>query len=169
MGTRADVRHEEAVAVIDARAEEVFAYLDDQTRLGVHMQRRSWMMMGGRMTYEFDADQGRAVGSVIKLRGHVLGMGIEVHEVVTERAPPRRKVWETVGVPRMLIIASYRMGFDLDDEGDGARLRVFIDYEQPSSPIGTVLAKLFAKSYARWCVGRMASDAAEHFRWRPRQ
>jgi hypothetical protein len=169
MGERADARHEEAVAVIDARAEEVFAHLDDQTRLGVHMQRRSWMMMGSRMTYEFDAHQGRAVGSMIKLRGRIVGIGIEIDEVVTERAPPRQKAWETVGVPRMLIIASYRMGFDLTGEGDTVRLRVFIDYALPSSLIGTALARLFAKSYARWCVGKMASDAAEHFRSRPRE
>jgi hypothetical protein len=168
--TKADPRHEEAVAVVGARAQEIFAYLDDQERLGAHMQQRSWMMMGSRMTYEFDALRGRAVGSIIKLSGRILGAVIEVSEVVVEREPSRRKVWETVGLPRMLIIAGYRMGFDLTPDGDEAtRLRVFIDYVLPPSLIGNALGKLFAKPYARWCVTRMASDAAQHFRTlRPR-
>lgn len=159
--------HEEAAAVVDAPAPLTFNYLDDRALLGTHMQRRSWMMMGGRMTYAFE---GRAVGSVIKLAGRVLGVTVEVAEVVTEREPSRRKVWETVGFPGMWVIADYRMGFDLSPDSHGAtRLRVFIDYVLPSSLIGRALGKLFAKPYARWCVTRMASDAAQHFRnFRPR-
>jgi uncharacterized membrane protein len=128
------------------------------------MGRRSLMMMGGRMTYEFDAAQGRAVGSVITLRGRFLGMGIEIAETITDRSPSRRKVWETVGVPRMLIIAHYRMGFDLTADGARTRLRVFIDYSLPAASIGAVFGAMFARSYARWCVGRMADDAVRQFR-----
>jgi hypothetical protein len=162
---RVDALHEEAVAVVDAPASEIFTYLDDHALLATHMRRRSWMMMGGRMTYEFDALEGRAVGSVIKLAGRVLGLTVEVAEVVTEREPSHRKVWKTVGSPRMWVIADYRMGFDLSPDSHGAtRLRVFIDFVLPSSLIGRALGKLFAKPYARWCVTRMASDAAQHFR-----
>lgn len=103
---------ETASAEIAATPKQLFAHLDDHTRLAAHMEKRSAMMMGGRMTYAFDDAGGRAVGSVIRMGGRVLGVTIEVEEVVTERIPPRRKVWETIGRPRLLIIGAYRMGFD---------------------------------------------------------
>jgi hypothetical protein len=67
------------------------------------------MMMGGRMTYAFDAAGGRAVGSVIKMGGSFLGIRLAVEEVVIERQPPHHKAWETVGQPRMIVISRYRM------------------------------------------------------------
>lgn len=143
---------------------ELFERLDDQTRLGAHMAKRSMMMMGGRMTYAFDAAKGRAVGSVIRMGGSFLGLSLDVEEVVTERDPPRRKVWETRGTPRMIVIAHYRMGFEIAPLAAGrSRLRVFIDYTRPTTLAGALLAPLFAPVYARWCVKRMADDAAAHF------
>ena len=85
--------HHQKEAIIPAPQAEVFAYLDDQTRLAAHMEKRSMMMLGGRMTYAFDAGQGRAVGSVIRMGGHFLGLSLVVVEVVTERTPPASKTW----------------------------------------------------------------------------
>jgi hypothetical protein len=122
------------------------------------------MMMGGRMTYEFDATKGQAVGSVIRMAGSFLGLTLDVEEVVTERIPPFRKTWETRGHPRMIVIDGYRMGFEVSDAGAGhSRVRVFIEYNRPKSVAGTLLAPVFAPLYARWCVKRMADDAALHF------
>ncbi|HEY0834247.1 MAG TPA: SRPBCC family protein [Azospirillum sp.] len=150
---------EMASAEIAATPEQLFAHLDDHERLAAHMEKRSAMMMGGHMTYAFDDTGGRAVGSVIRMGGSVLGVTLEVEEVVTERIPPRRKVWETVGRPRLLIIGAYRMGFDIEPKGGGSTVRVFIDYRHPTSLAGRVLGRLFARAYARWCVERMAQDA----------
>ena len=44
------------------------------------------------------------------MNGRILGLKLSLDEVVTERDPPARKVWETVGVPRLLVIGPYRMG-----------------------------------------------------------
>ncbi|WP_234841878.1 hypothetical protein [Sinorhizobium meliloti] len=52
----------------------LFDYLDDQASLGSHMQKPSMMMLGGRMSYEFDEARGRTVGSVIRMRGNILGL-----------------------------------------------------------------------------------------------
>lgn len=153
-------------AVVDVRAnpQDLFDRLDDQAQLGAHMGERSMMMMGGRMTYEFDAAKGRAVGSLIKMGGSFLGIPLSVEEVVVTRDPPHRKVWETRGSPRILIIGNYRMGFEITPrDGGRAHLRVFIDYDLPASAFGLVAGKLFAPMYARWCVERMAKDAARHF------
>jgi uncharacterized membrane protein len=154
---------EEAAVEIHAPADAIFNYLDDQTKLGSHMEKPSMMMMGGRMTYVFDEAKGRAVGSVIKMGGGMLGLRLSVEEVVIEHAPPHRKAWETRGHPHLLIIGAYRMGFEIAAAGDRQRLRVFIDYNHPRSAPGRVLAVFLARMYARWCVTRMADDAASHF------
>lgn len=156
-------RHYEAAVRVAADPGRVFAWLDDQTRLAAHMQRPSAMMGGGRMTYELDVGRGQAVGSHIRMGGAAFGLSMSVDEVVTEREPPRRKVWKTVGTPRMLIIDRYEMGFEIAPDGDGSRLRVWIDYDRPARGTGRWLGLLLGASYARWCVGRMVSDAVDAF------
>lgn len=124
------------------------------------------MMGGGSMTLETDAMHGRAVGSHLKLMGVVWGLHLWLEEVVTERIPPRRKVWETVGSPRLVVIGSYQMGFDIEGAERGSRLTVFIDYALPASGFGRWLGLVLGRSYANWCTTRMSHDAAEHFRQR---
>jgi hypothetical protein len=153
----------EAVVTVATSADTLFDYLDDQEHLGSHMQKPSMMMMGGRMTYEFDEARGRAVGSVIRMGGSVLGIRLSVDEIVVEHTAPVRKVWETRGQPRILVIGAYRMGFEISPSGRLARLRVFIEYDHPASFVGQLLAWVFGPLYARWCVSQMARDAERHF------
>jgi len=154
--------HREAAAQVPAPAREVFERLDDQTRLAEHMGRPSAMMGGGRMTYDFDALRGQAVGSHIRMGGEAFGLRLFVDEVVTVRDPPHRKVWRTTGEPRLIIIGAYEMGFEVADEGTGSRLRVWIDYALPDRSWARRVPGL-AALYARWCVRRMVSDAVQHF------
>ena len=157
------IYHDQSEAIIKAPQAEVFDYLDDQTRLAAHMEKRSMMMLGGRMTYEFDATKGRAVGSVIRMGGSFLGISLFVCEVVTQRTSPTAKRWETRGPQRMLVIDRYRMGFDTRVIDCGTEVRVFIDYQLPPGPVGRWLGPLFAPFYARWCVSRMVKDVSRHF------
>jgi hypothetical protein len=153
----------ETIVEVAATPKQVFARLDDQTRLAAHMERPSAMMGGGRMTYEFDAGRGQAVGSHIKMGGSAFGLSLAVDEVVTERDPPRRKVWRTAGATRLIILDAYDMGFDVEPTSTGSRLRVWIAYALPKGWAGRLLGRLMAPGYARWCVGRMAREAAEYF------
>jgi hypothetical protein len=156
-------RHHEASTYVPALAADVFARLDDQVQLGEHMNRSSAMMGGGRMTYDFDEGRGRAVGSHIRMGGEAFGLKLFIDEVVTEREPPRRKVWKTVGAPRMLVVGGYTMGFDIAPAGSGARLTVWIDYDLPDTFLGALAGPLLAPMYASWCVERMVGDAKAHF------
>ncbi len=155
--------HDEVSVQVAAEPAVLFDHLDDQERLAAHMNKRSAMMMGGRMFYEFDAARGRTVGSAIRMGGNFLWLNLFVEEVVTEHERPRRKAWETSGAPRLIIIGGYRMGFEIKEGRGVAQLRVFIDYDLPQSPIGRMLGALFAPLYARWCVERMAIDAKHAF------
>ena len=156
-------RHERATALVGASAEAVFAYLDDPSALGAHMSERSAMMMGGRMTYDLDAAHGQSVGSVIRMRGTMLGLALAVEEVVVEREPPVRKVWETLGPQRLVVIEAYRMGFEIMRDGDGSRLLVFIDYTIPPTGLRWLLGWLTARRYALWCVRQMIRGAVARF------
>ena len=156
-------RHHESVVVLDALPDVAFAYLDDFTKLSAHMQKRSTMMMGSRVTIETDALGGRTRGSRVRMSGRVLGMELSLEEVVTEREPPFRKAWQTVDA-RLIVIGQYRLGFALSPRGGRSELRVFIDYDLPHKGVGLWLGKLFGRTYARWCTEQMANDALARFR-----
>lgn len=154
--------HHETTAKLNAPIEVAFAYLDDFRKLSAHMERPSAMMMGSAMAIETDEHGGRAVGSKVRMRGRMLGMPLQLDEVVTEREPPVRKAWETVEA-RLLVIGQYRLGFALQPDGNTSKLRVFIDYCLPRGVLGRWLGTLFGAMYARWCTRRMASDAIKRF------
>lgn len=170
VGARDYAHHEESHGRLRAPIERVFARLDGHTRLAAHMERPSWRTGWGRMAVHLDAREGRAVGSCLRLDGRVFGIELWVDEVVTERVPPTRKVWETVGSPRLLVIGHYRMGFTLATErpeDDDVTLTVFIDYALPDRGIPWLLGRLFGRWYARWCTTQMVADAQTAFGTRP--
>jgi carbon monoxide dehydrogenase subunit G len=155
-------KHFQRTVQVAAPAEEVFAELDDHERLSAHMMRSSMAMGGRSMRFEFDANRGKALGSVIRMVGTVLGLNLQVSETVVERDPPRIKVWKTIGEPRLLVIGRYQMGFKVQPQGEGSTLTVFIDYDLPVSG-WRVLGSLLGPSYARWCTNNMAVGAAAAF------
>ena len=152
--------HEESSGAVKASMEKVFARLDDHTRLSAHMNRRSWKMGWGTMETVLDEGQGKKVGSHIGLRGRAFGVTLYVDEIVVTRDPPRRKSWETVGSPQLLIIGAYRMSIELSDaEPQQTLLTVRIDYDL----LPGLLGQLLGRTYARWCVRQMLHDAQRAF------
>ncbi len=160
------LRHESS-GLVQSPMDQVFAHIDDHTRLSSHMSEPSWRTGGGRMKTELDAGRGQKVGSRIRLSGRVFGIELSVEELVMERDPPRRKVWETTGTPKLLVIGHYRMGFELSPQGNGSMLRVFIEYALPERGLARGLARLFGRHYARWCTQQMVDDAVKHFETLP--
>ena len=155
--------HEASNALVHAPVDQVFAYLDDPKALSAHMGESSTMMLGSRMSINVDADGGRVVGSKIRMDGRMMGIPLSLEEVITERQIPSRKVWQTIGTPKLLIIAHYRMGFELTPSGEATRVRVFIDYSLPTTAPGSWLGQLLGRFYARWCTKQMADGAAGQF------
>lgn len=101
------------------------------------------------------------------MTGRIVGLKLSLDEVVTERQPPTRKAWETVGSPRLLVIGPYRMGFDVTPRGSGSQHRVFIDYALPARWPERRLGRLFGGYYARWCTQSMVADAVKQFEGDP--
>ena len=73
----------------------MFAHIDDHARLCWLMSEASWKTGWGRMETVFNQGLGQTVGSPIRLSGRVFDIELSIEEVVTERDPLRRKVWET--------------------------------------------------------------------------
>ena len=163
MLTRSFAFHEASSVLRHGSAFQIFAYLDDPKALAAHMSESSTMMLGSRMSINVDADDGRVVGSKIRMQGRLMGIPLSLEEVITERQVPSRKVWQTIGTPNLLVMAHYRMGFDLTSSGESSMLRVFIDYSLPTTAPGSWLGRLLGGVYARWCTRQMADDAARHF------
>ena len=158
--SRSYTRHYEEQRIIPAAQQGVFEFADDPIKLASHMGESSSMMAGGKMSIEVDTGQGREVGSVIRMTGRVLGLNVGLEERVTERDPPNHKAWETIGTPSLLVIGSYRLGFDMSPEPTGTQMRVYIDYDLGKG----VLGRLLGRTYAKWCVRQMLKDTARHFR-----
>ena len=155
--------HDESTALANAPVDRVFAYLDDPKALAAHMGESSMMMMGSRMSIDVDADGGRVIGSKIRMRGRMMGIPLSLEEVIIERQVPYKKAWKTIGTPNLLVIAHYRMGFELTPKGDSSLVRVFIDYSLPTNAPRSWLGRLLGDVYTRWCTKQMADDAARHF------
>lgn len=154
--------HHQTSRLVRATPSAVFDELDDHERLSAHMMNSSAMMAGSKMKLRLDEAHGRGVGAKIALEGRVLGIALRVEEIVTEYQPPARKVWETIGEPRLLVIGSYRMGFTVEPQPTGSLLTVFIDHDLPSGLWG-VLGRLAGPFYARWCSVNLAKGVARRF------
>lgn len=70
---------------------------------------------------------------------------------------------KTTGVPNLILIGHYRMGFKLSPHGNGSTLCVFIDYALPERVPAHWLGRLFGPYYARRCTQQMVSAAVKHF------
>jgi hypothetical protein len=153
----------EARGIVEAPAEDVFAFLDDQENLSSHMSKPSGMMLGTAMKIVMEPDHTRRVGSRFGFTGSVLGIPLRVDEVVTSRTPPSGKTWETTAEPTLWVIGQYGMGFELVPQGPRTGLRVYIRYARPKGLLGRLLGWLLGPAYARWCTSVMVKDAARHF------
>lgn len=156
-------RHYSDHVLVPVSPEDVFAFVDDHTRFSSHMSESSWMMGGGRMSVNFDDAKGKTVGSHIRLRGRVFGLSLFVDEVVIRRDPPRSKVWQTIGRPRLLVIGAYTMGVEVTPATAGTRLSAFIDYNEPVGRVTKWLGRMFGKFYAWWCVDQMLVGTVKFF------
>jgi uncharacterized membrane protein len=144
---------------IAAAPETVFAHVDDFQNVGSHMTERSMAMVGNHLRLDRLSENATGVGARYRWHGRIAGLTVDLTEVVTEWVPNRRKVWETVGQPRLIIMSGYRMSFTVAPTSAGTVLTITIEYERPGSLVGRVLGWLLGDAYSRWCLRRMCRDA----------
>lgn len=150
--------HAELARRVDDSAASVFSRLDDHRRLAGHMEQRDWRMLGSRLDLAIDPGASE-VGQHMRWHGRIAGLAVAADEAVIERTPPSRKVWETVGSVRLLVIGAYRMGFAIEPDGRGSRVVIHLDYALPERAPWRWLGRVLGKRYARWCLERMMQEA----------
>lgn len=122
------------------------------------------MADGGRQeAIALDGGVWQCVGSYMRLIGTAFGIRLRLDTDLTEYVPPQRNIWETVGVPRLLVIGAYRMGLEVTPVGERSLLRIFIDYSLPALGSQWWFGKLLGRVYAKWCVHRIRRDAECRF------
>lgn len=163
MSERKYARHYEKSIVINADQSDVFVYADNPRNFSSHMNQTSIMMAGSTMQTEIDEEEGKKVGSHIKMDGKVLGVPLSLDEVIIERNPPHSKAWETVGDINLLVIDHYKLGFDITPSNGQSDLNVHIDYNFPQSKRTQWVGRLFGGMYAQWCVTQMVKGVSNHF------
>lgn len=146
---------------IPADAARIFAFIDDHKNLSSHMDKPTWTMGGGHIDTSVDAGHGQEIGSHIRMSGKAFGITVFLDEVITRREPPRLKIWETVGTPKLLVVGDYQIKVEIEPRNDGSLLRVSIDYNLPAAHIW--LGKFFGGYYAKWCVQQVIKDTYKNF------
>jgi hypothetical protein len=137
----------------------VFRYVDDIRNTGWHMTHSSMPMMGGKLALEILSPNPTGVGATYRWHGTVLGLALDFIETVTEWDEAKRRVWHTVGFPRLFILAGYEMSLVVQPAGDGALLTFAIVYDLPRQPFWRLAGWLLAGVYCRWCLNSMCRGA----------
>ncbi len=147
--------------VIEAPAQQVFAFMDDVKNVGFHMSGRSSMaMMGSRLEIAVLSPQSTGVGATYRMWGKMMGLAIDFSETVTRYIPGREKVWETIGEPKLLIMSSYVMRVSVDPLSlSSSRLTISLTYAPPRSIFWRFVGALVGDWYGRWCLRNMCRDA----------
>ncbi len=83
--------------------------MDDLAKTGMHMSERSMMMMGSKLKIEHLPSPEKGVGAIFRRSGKMMGLPIDFTETVTLWKENKEKVWETIGLPEMIILGCYRM------------------------------------------------------------
>lgn len=136
----------------------IFLFMDDLAKTGMHMTKRSMMMMGSKLTLEDLSKEGTGVGSTFRWNGKMMGMKMDFTETITEWIADKSKKWETIGDAKLIIFCWYQMGFDLQSKGNNTEATLWIKYKMPNEWYYKILSFLFAKWYCRWCLENMLND-----------
>ena len=147
--------------IIDASADEVFAFMDDIGNTGMHMTKTNAAMMGSKLNVEWLSENKTGSGAKYSWRGKVMGMKIDFTVEVTKWIPGKEKVWETVGAAKMIVLSWFRMYLILnpmDKRTTQTELGIYY-----TIPKGNILGFLLAGRYAAWCINSMLKDVKSHF------
>lgn len=141
-----------------ATPDTVFRFLDDLSVTGMHMTKSSMAMMGSKLHLEFLTENKTGLNTKYRWTGSMLWMNMDFTVVVAKWVAGKEKIWETVGISRMIIYSWYRMNLVLSTLNDWTTAELSITYEKPKEWYFKILSFLFANLYCKWCLKNMLSD-----------
>jgi len=148
----------ERIKIYRASPEEVFDCLDDLGITGMHMTESSMPMMGGKMDFEFLTEQKKGLHTKYKWTGKVLWRDMDFTVSVTKWIRGKEKVWETIGITKLIIFSWFRMNLKIRKVPEGSAAHLSISYEKPSGLLNRILCFLLGSWYCKWCITNMLRD-----------
>lgn len=146
---------------MNAKPQEVFAFMDNIDNTGMHMTKSNAQMMGSKLNLEWLTEHKTGLNTKYRWTGKVLGMKMKFTAIVTQWDPGKSKTWETIGEAKMIVISWYRMYLDLTPNEDGTTsAKLGILYTKTKNPLGFLLGR----RYSVWCVKSMLKDTKKHFK-----
>ncbi len=148
--------------IINSSPEIVFQQMDDFSKTGMHMTKRSMMMLGSKLKLEKLSANATGVGASYRWYGKMMGMKMDFKETVTKWQVPLLKEWETVGEAKIIIMSWYRMWFELNPTDNRTVAKLSISYLPPKQWFYKFLSFLFANMYCNWCLKNMLEDTKKN-------
>lgn len=149
---------------IPAPPEAVFKFMDNLSKVGMHMSENSMMMMGSKLVLEQMPGPDSGVGATFHWKGKVMGMTIDIMESVTKWIENKEKVWETFGDPKIILLGSYQMALNLSLVSEGnTQVQLQISYTKPKGWFNQILYFFLAPWYCNWCLDNMLNDTKKTF------
>jgi hypothetical protein len=151
----------EKTLVVNAKPEEIFAFMDDINNTGMHMTKSNAAMAGGKLTVEWLTPHKTGPGSKYRWTGRAFGMKMDFSVEVTKWIEGKEKIWGTFGDAKMIVLSWYEMYLTLTPLPEGkTQIVLGILYTKAK---GSIWALLFAKRYAKWCVKSMLRTTENNF------
>jgi len=144
--------------LINRPVEIVFAYVDDIKNTGWHMTKSSMPLMGGHLNLETVSGNDAGTGATYRWWGKVFGLTMDFTETVTEWEENKKRVWETIGQPKLIIMDSYIMSFEVTPKDNSTLLVFKISYELPRNIFNRFLGLILSGWYSNWCLNNMCAD-----------
>lgn len=142
----------------NASPEQVFHVLDDMGVTGTHMTSSSAMMMGSKLHLQYLTSHHTGLNSSYRWTGKMMGLPMDFTVKVVKWESAKEKVWETIGLTKLIIYSWYRMALQLTKVSNGTEAELSITYEKPQGFFNRILCFLFADWYCRWCLRKMLGD-----------
>lgn len=132
--------------------------MDDFSKTGMHMSESSMMMMGSKLTLQQLSTNTTGIGASYRWYGKMMGMTMDFSESVTKWQQNKLKEWEIFGEAKIIIMAWYRMWFEISPTGNGTLAKISISYLPPKEWYFKILSFFFANWYCNWCLNNMLMD-----------
>jgi hypothetical protein len=99
---------------------------------------------------------------LLRRGGQLPGLPLRVDEIIDTYEPGRKKSWRSVGVPRLLVLGRYRMGFEVCPRADETDVLVYVEWDPLPGWRGALLRGA-ARRYAAWFVDSAVRGAQGAF------
>ena len=144
--------------LIHSTPAKVFARMDDFSKTGMHMSESSMMMMGSKLILQQLSTNATGIGASYRWYGKMMGMTMDFSESVTKWQQNKLKEWEIFGEAKIIIMAWYRMWFEISPTENGTLSKISISYLPPKEWYFKILSFFFANWYCNWCLNNMLMD-----------